>query len=167
MHNISEEIYFDNHNEDFITQIGNIRAAISYDKSHWYFNWQRITTQISCHSDWWCHNQMRNLSCIDGDEYCDTCPRDLVEFEVEDSYISNNHSLITAPQSLEDVRQNVMHEYVNIAHNGLHLENLYKIMHSKWLKGKKITPGNEYYDSREPMQRLKTYSRAPFVFSVR
>ncbi|WP_341755144.1 MULTISPECIES: hypothetical protein [unclassified Candidatus Tisiphia] len=131
-----EEILFKYNNHHLFTRLGDIEAQVFFTKTSWTFRWERFCTRNKCEVNYWCENNHCSLDDLDTTEYCNTCPQYVVEDIEEQAFTENQHTLILQPTDIEEVRQNILHDYQSLSHNGLNNQYLYRILHGKWNESK-------------------------------
>lgn len=126
-------IVFFKKNGSFFTRFGSIEVEVIYNDTHWDFNWWKNEAVIKCSADWWCQTKDCDLDTLEYEEYCPQCPRELVVQIIEEAYTSDNHTFIEKPKNIEEVRLNILNEYQKLSHNGLHNQELYKVLYNTWV----------------------------------
>lgn len=122
----------------FFTRRGDIEVTVTYDNARWKLDWVRFNMSNQCSIDWWCAKLDCDLDDLAEedmleDEYCQHCPRILVEEVAEESCTSDEFKKGFVPNSLEEVRIVIIAVYSNIENNYLKKHhNLYEILHSNW-----------------------------------
>jgi len=106
----------------------------SYNENSWCLEWNETEEMMDCDASHWCKYNDCSLDEVVGMEHCRNCPEKYIEVIKSSGYASNEHELIANPLNLEDIRKNILHSYVPLAHN--HLNNnkyLFRIIHTKWI----------------------------------
>lgn len=128
----NETIFFREEKDGFIVRLDDTEVNVFCDKTRWYLDWIIYSLKTTCFVDWWCHKKNCDLDELGMEEWCAACPRETVDDVEEFSSNSNEYRYYKAVENLEELRGVILNDYEKLAHNGLHHQNLRKIMYSTW-----------------------------------